>query len=459
MSNVKISQLPVFTGNTSGSYVVMDDSTLTTTYRVTRENLMFPYTGSANIKGDMNIVGTLNLSGSNPVLFATGTLQVNGPIFQHSEDPSNWVTGGTYSTEILNYPYYGKIEINSWSGSYASAVNGATRTIGLFASQSYFDSLNNNIFKEGPSIYTNYNTGSNSKVSMIGFRNTTGYTGPGTISLMRSTEISGSLNVLTTGINRLSSSNANQLWADYSVYGNSISAYGAINDIRALQNYITATGTGSYNAIYGPTQITGSLNVSGSARTLTVNNKLYVTASANSNSAEVEVRGVQGYSSIYPGGISSVSFNNLASLTAVGDAFGNPNIYFSKSGITSTISADTNGIKIDNSVKITGSLSISVNSLSIASNTASLDLSIGDMFTLQLVSGSATNLNPTNIKPGQTISVFVNTTGSATMTFPSSVKQISGSTYIPTITTGIDILTFISKDNSSLYLVNAKNFI
>jgi hypothetical protein len=86
-------------------------------------------------------------------------------------------------------------------------------------------------------------------------------------------------------------------------------------------------------------------------------------------------------------------------------------------------------------------------------------LNDGDFFNLQLVSGSATHLNPSNIKPGQTVSIFVNTIGSATMTFPSSVKQISGSSYVPSTTTGIDILTLISKDSSNLYLVNAKNFV
>jgi hypothetical protein len=83
----------------------------------------------------------------------------------------------------------------------------------------------------------------------------------------------------------------------------------------------------------------------------------------------------------------------------------------------------------------------------------------GNFFTLQLVAGTATHLNPSNIKPGQTVSVFVNTIGSGSMTFPSSVKQISGSLYTPTASTGIDIITLISKDTSSLYLVNAKNFV
>ena len=119
----------------------------------------------------------------------------------------------------------------------------------------------------------------------------------------------------------------------------------------------------------------------------------------------------------------------------------------------------TGSLTITGSIIQTGSVQGNVNALSISSNTASLNLNDGNFFTLQLVSGSATHLNPSNIKPGQTVSVFVNTIGSATMTFPSSIKQISGSAYTPTTGSGIDILTLISKDTSNLYLVNAKNFI
>jgi hypothetical protein len=76
-----------------------------------------------------------------------------------------------------------------------------------------------------------------------------------------------------------------------------------------------------------------------------------------------------------------------------------------------------------------------------------------------LVSGSATHINPSNIKPGQTVNIELSTTGSGTVSFPSSVKQISGSAYIPTTTTGKDIITLVSFDTSSLYLASVKNLI
>jgi hypothetical protein len=106
-----------------------------------------------------------------------------------------------------------------------------------------------------------------------------------------------------------------------------------------------------------------------------------------------------------------------------------------------------------------GSVRGDVSALTISSQTASLDLSTGNFFTVQLVSGSNTYINPSNIQPGQTVNIRVNTTGSGTVSFPSSVLQASGSTYVPTTTTGVDIVTLISFDASSLYLSNVKNLI
>lgn len=108
---------------------------------------------------------------------------------------------------------------------------------------------------------------------------------------------------------------------------------------------------------------------------------------------------------------------------------------------------------------VTGSTRGNVTALSITSNTASMDLSAGNFFTLQLVSGSNTRINPSNILPGQTSILTIYTTGSATVSFSNSIKQPSGSAYIPTTSTGVDILTFASVEASTLYVVAVKNLI
>ena len=121
----------------------------------------------------------------------------------------------------------------------------------------------------------------------------------------------------------------------------------------------------------------------------------------------------------------------------------------------------TGSAVITGSLTITGSASGNVNALSITSNTASLNLNDGNFFTLQLPIGAVnTFINPSNIKAGQTINILLSTSGSNnTVTFPSSVKQASGSAYVPTTTTGKDIITLVSFDSSTLYLANVKNLI
>jgi hypothetical protein len=108
---------------------------------------------------------------------------------------------------------------------------------------------------------------------------------------------------------------------------------------------------------------------------------------------------------------------------------------------------------------ITGSVLGNVVALSVSSNTASLNLSLGSFYTLQLTQSTNTYINPTNIRAGETVSLLVSTTGSATVSFPSIILQPSGSPYVPTTTTGKDVLTFISFDNTNLYLASVKNLI
>jgi hypothetical protein len=110
-------------------------------------------------------------------------------------------------------------------------------------------------------------------------------------------------------------------------------------------------------------------------------------------------------------------------------------------------------------VRLTGSAVGNLSALSISSNTASLDCSVANLFTLQLVSGSNTFINPTNVQAGQTFNLLVSTTGSATVSFPAIVKQVSGSAYVPTTTVATDVLSFVVKDSSTLLLASIKNLV
>ena len=64
MANLKISQLPEYTGNTSGSFLVMNNSGETTTYKVKKENYVFPFNGNATITGSLAVSGSARITGS-----------------------------------------------------------------------------------------------------------------------------------------------------------------------------------------------------------------------------------------------------------------------------------------------------------------------------------------------------------------------------------------------------------
>jgi hypothetical protein len=116
---------------------------------------------------------------------------------------------------------------------------------------------------------------------------------------------------------------------------------------------------------------------------------------------------------------------------------------------------------ISGSITITGSAYGNIVPLTInGGNTASMDLSSANFFTLGLVSGSTTNLTATNIKPGQTINLLVTqpSIGTGSISYNSTFKFTAGANYIATTISGSqDIVTFISYDTTKLYATSINN--
>jgi len=131
--------------------------------------------------------------------------------------------------------------------------------------------------------------------------------------------------------------------------------------------------------------------------------------------------------------------------------------------ITSSNITDTGTVvSINSATEITGSLRGQVSTLSITSNTASVNMSTNNFFTLSLVNGAATNINPTNINPGQTVNIRVTqgSAGTGTVTFPSFVDQPSGSLYTGSaVANAIDIVTMISFDSTTVFVSSIRNMI
>jgi cytoskeletal protein CcmA (bactofilin family) len=125
------------------------------------------------------------------------------------------------------------------------------------------------------------------------------------------------------------------------------------------------------------------------------------------------------------------------------------------------------GLQITGSMNITGSMIYSgsvrgvVIPLTITSQTASMDCSLGNFFTLTLASSSNTMLTATNIQPGETIGLRVTQPATnGTLTYTSVLKFPQAFPYIATPISGaVDILSFQSYDTTALYGVGVNTMI
>jgi hypothetical protein len=131
--------------------------------------------------------------------------------------------------------------------------------------------------------------------------------------------------------------------------------------------------------------------------------------------------------------------------------------------ITSSNITDTGTVvSINSNSEITGSLRGQVSTLTISSNTASVNMSSNNFFDLQLVNGVNTHINPTNIQPGQTVNIRIRQggAGTGTVSFPSFVDQASGSLYTGSmVASAFDIVTMITFDASTVYLSSIRNMV
>ena len=116
---------------------------------------------------------------------------------------------------------------------------------------------------------------------------------------------------------------------------------------------------------------------------------------------------------------------------------------------------------ISGSLEVTGSMVYSgsvrgeVIALSISSQTASIDCSRGNFFTLTLVSGSTTHLTSTNIRPGETLSLKITqpSVGYGSVTYNNSIKFSQYFPYVATpISNAVDVLSAQSYDTGALYM-------
>lgn len=191
---------------------------------------------------------------------------------------------------------------------------------------------------------------------------------------------------------------------------------------------VLATGVTLGNVITDVHTVTGSLSVSGSLNAPSITGSLLGTASFATSASFATTASFA--LNVTP--ISTGSFATTGSNTFVGNQ------------------------------TISGSVSNEVKALTITSQTASLDLSTGNLFTLSLVNGVNTHISASNIQRGQTTSLQITqgTLGTGTVTFSSAFSFPSGSSYVAfASSSAVDLISFISFDGTRLRAVAQNNFI
>ena len=113
---------------------------------------------------------------------------------------------------------------------------------------------------------------------------------------------------------------------------------------------------------------------------------------------------------------------------------------------------------ISGTFELTGSAYGNVVSMSVTSNTASMNLAAGNYFELTS-SASPLRIELSNLKAGLTATLIVSASVSSSITFSSNVRQPSPGAYSGSAAASTDILSFVAFNSSKANLVATKNLI
>jgi hypothetical protein len=126
------------------------------------------------------------------------------------------------------------------------------------------------------------------------------------------------------------------------------------------------------------------------------------------------------------------------------------------SGNTPTVSPFTGSFDVTGSFDLVGPANGNVESVALASSTASIDLSKGSFFSSSI--NNTTRVEFSNVTAGITAQVELTTIGTPAVSFGANVLQPSGSGYTPSDAGARDILTITSLDGSNVFVVSANKF-
>jgi hypothetical protein len=424
----------------------------------------FPYTGNAQITGSLGVTGSISQNPTNLSLSATGALLASANSLISASAVNAVVVASTGSYVSVARP---NAAVVASEGSFNNNTNSSTKNTAVVASQTSrvtgtgeareaFIAGTVNSLNQG-SRYSAIIGGENHTLSGF-FGNT--IAGGGSNSMTQ-----GVYSFIGGGIGNTVGSNTQ---ADYSAIvagqsnlnngDNSVIVGGQSNTIAGTFARSVVIGGNGISAAANDTVYVPNFNASGSA---VVTGSLIINTPSDGTAFDLRQGTTSAYTIAQGGGFdtsTTIAINATHNFTGGS----NSSYRFSRPLTVNSTLLVSGSATFRQDTVFTGSVRGEVALLNITSNTASLNCASDNFFTLQLVSGSDTFIDPSNILPGQTINLRITQpdSGFGTVSFPSSVKQVSGSAYVPTAEAlAQDIVTFISFDASNLYLSNVKNLV
>ena len=459
--------------NITGSIVMVNGADIVT------HHVKAPAVNGVEIQN--NAAGVVALFGAGGGLGTTFYGQINGTVFSGSAVTASLLGTASFAVSASQaqnavsasfapasnpFPFTGSAVITGSLVVTGSAIIGGTGNSATGISSVVFGGINNSVSSAYSAIVGgNANTSNGARSAIIGGENnSTSNTATGGIySGNGNSIIGGNDNVLVTvgGVSNVINSNGgvgvtivggqSNVIRNFASTGLSRDSHCAI--VGGKSNRIDDGANSSTGGSNGQSVILGGIdnNIKGVYTLSTDNYSVGIlTSSGSVITATSRSAIIGGQNNLISGSNNSVILGGSNITASVSNTVYVPNLNVSGSST------------FQQSLVFSGSVRGEVKALTISSQTASLDCSTDNFFTLLLVSGSTTFVNPSNILPGQTINLRVKqaSVASGSISFASSVKQVSGSAYTPTTTAnGEDIVTFISFDSTNLYLSNIKNFV
>jgi len=157
-----------------------------------------------------------------------------------------------------------------------------------------------------------------------------------------------------------------------------------------------------------------------------------------------------------------ISINALNTLTSSLATTGSNSFNGNQTITGSLIMSSSNAVELTviGNMVVTGSAFGNVVSMSITSNTASMDLSRGNYFTLTLADTATTHISASNVQPGVSATLVITTGTNSSASLAPTMLQPSGSAYSATLGSAKrDVLSIVAVASGVPYVVSTKNMI